>query len=132
MYAGHISQEKKFQQGWTQIGVTVTLSTSLFLRVSMSQGTIGKDYFRKQLQYHKNRFARVQKDKRAYNRIVSKCQFFEQNAQAFGVAVIFDQERKIFKSQLIKTEESEIGTTYCVSIPYGYLPKLPSAHAKQA
>jgi hypothetical protein len=98
----------------------------------MSQGTIGKYYFRKHLGYHKKHFARVQKDKRAYNRIVSKCHFFEQNAQAFGVAVIFDQERKIFKSQLIKTEESEIDTTYDISVPYRYLPKLKSAHAKQA
>jgi hypothetical protein len=98
----------------------------------MAQGTIGKDYFRKQLRYHKKRFARVRKDKRAYNRIVSECHFFERNAQAFGVAVIFDRKKKIFKSQLIKTEESEIDTTYYVSVPYRYLPKLPSAHAKQA
>jgi hypothetical protein len=96
----------------------------------MAQGKIGKDYFRKQLQYHKKCFARVQKDKQAYTRIVSKCQFFEQNAQAFGVAVIFDQESKIFKFQLIKTEESEIDTTYYVSVPYRYLLKLPFAHVK--
>jgi hypothetical protein len=110
----------------------VTLSTSLFLRDSMARGTIGRDYFRAQLRYHKRRFARVRKDKRAYNKIVDKCEFFERNAQAFGVAVIFDRKKKIFKSQRIKEEESETGTTYYVSVPYGYLPKLPSAHAEQA
>jgi hypothetical protein len=51
---------------------------------------------------------------------------------AFGVTVIFDQEKKIFESHMIKTEDSEIGTTYYVSVPYRYLPKFPSAHAEQA
>jgi hypothetical protein len=60
-------------------------------------------------------------------------EFEETNAQAFGVAVIFDKKKKIFESQRIKEKESETGTTYYVSVPYyGYLPKLPSAHAKQA
>jgi hypothetical protein len=112
--------------------MTVTLSTSLFLRVSLAQGKIGRDVFRAQLRYHKKRFARVRRDKRAYNKIVDKCQFFEQNAREFGIAAIFDRKKKIFKSQGIKEEESATGTTYYVSVPYGYLPKLPSAHAKQA
>jgi hypothetical protein len=43
MYAGHFSWEQKSQQGWTQIGVIVTLSTSLFLKVfSMAPGQIGR------------------------------------------------------------------------------------------
>jgi hypothetical protein len=127
------SQYTQDTKGWTQIGVTVTLSTALFLSVlSIAQGTIGRDYFIKQLRYHKKRFARVWNNKQAYNKIVDKCQFFEQNVEAFGVVVIFDQEKKIFKSQLIKTEEPEIGTTYYVSVPYGYLPKLPLTHVEQA
>jgi hypothetical protein len=95
----------------------------------MAQGTIGREYF---IWYHQKRFARVQNVKQAYNKIVCKCWFFEGNSEAFGVTVIFDQEKKIFESHLIKTEESEIGTTYYVSVHYGYLHNLPLAHAEQA
>jgi hypothetical protein len=73
----------------------------------MAQCAIDRYYFRKQLRYHKKRFARVQNNKQAYNKIVDKCQFFKQNAEAFGVTAIFDQEKNIFESHLIKTEESK-------------------------
>jgi hypothetical protein len=100
----------------------------------MARATIGRDYFRAQLRYHKKRFARVKADTRAYNKIVDKCQFFERNAQEFGVAVIFDRKKKIFEYKKIKLEEeAELESyTFCVSVPHKYLPKLPPSHASQA
>jgi hypothetical protein len=110
----------------------VTLSTSLSLGdFSMARGPIGRNYFLRQLWYHKKRFARIRSDKQAYNKIVDKCQFFIRNAQALGIAVIFDRKKKIFKSKRIKVEEEGNleSDTFYVSVPYGYLPKLPSSHA---
>jgi hypothetical protein len=58
----------------------------------------------------------------------------EQKAQALGIAVIFDRNKKIFEFKRIKSEvERELESdTFYVSVPYGYLPKLPSTHASQA
>jgi hypothetical protein len=99
----------------------------------MARGPIGRTYFLRQLRYHKKRFARVRTNKRAYNKIIEKCEFFERNSQALGIAVIFDRNKKIFETKRIKVEEDELETdTFCVSVPCGYLPKLPSSHASQA
>jgi hypothetical protein len=97
----------------------------------MASGLIGRDYFRSQLRYHKIRFARVRKNKRAYKRIICKCLFFERHPQAFGVAVIFNQKKRTFDSHRIK-EEEDIDTTFIVPVEKGYLPNLPSKHAEQA
>ena len=95
---------------------------------------LGKKYFREQLRYHKKRFARCKRDKRAFNKIIEKCEFFERNAQTFGVAVIFDKHKKVFKSIKIKVEDQD--EEVFVSIPWGYLPNLKersrSSHAEQA
>lgn len=96
----------------------------------MAHGLIGREYFRQQLRYHKIRFARARKNKRAYNKIIEKCEFFERNAQAFGVAVIFNRKKRSFTYIKIK-EEEEIPQVF-VSVPCNYLPKLPSPHAEQA
>jgi hypothetical protein len=67
----------------------------------MCSGLIGKEYFREQLRYHKKKFARCRKNKRAFNKIVKKIEFFERHAQAFGVSVIFDKhKRSLFQSLL--------------------------------
>jgi hypothetical protein len=78
--------------------------------------------------------ARVRSYKRAYNKIVDKFHFLEQNTQALDIAVIFDRKKKIFESKPIKVEEGGKleSDTFYVSVPYGYLPKLPSSHASQA
>jgi hypothetical protein len=95
---------------------------------------LGKEHFRKQLRRHKKLFARRSRDKRAFNKFVDKCEFFERNAQTFGVAVIFDKHKKVFKSIKIKVEDQD--EEVFVSIPWGYLPKLKEAsrtsHAEQA
>ena len=100
----------------------------------MCHSLLGKEHFREQLRYHKKRFARCKRDKRAFNKIIEKCEFFERYAQQFGVAVIFDKDKKIFKSIKIKLEDQE--EEVFVSIPWGYLPKLKersrSSHAEQA
>jgi hypothetical protein len=115
----------------------VTLTTSLFLRVisvfryPMCQGLIGKEYFREQLRYHKKRFARCRKNKRAFNKIVKKCEFFERHAQSFGVAVTFDKDKKVFKSIKIKVED--LDEEVFVPVTFGYFPKRGSrSHAEQA
>jgi hypothetical protein len=100
----------------------------------MARGSIGRKYFLRQLRYHKKQFARVQRDKQAYNKIVDKCQFFKRNAQALGIAVIIARKKKIIESKRIKVEEEgELESdTFYVSVPNGCLPKLPSSHASQA
>jgi hypothetical protein len=101
----------------------------------MCSGLAGKEYFCAQLRYHKKKFARCRKDKRAFNKIVKKIAFFEKYGQYFGVAVQFDKDKKIFKSIKIKVEDPD--TRYFVPIPYKYFPTLPSergrsSHASQA
>jgi hypothetical protein len=94
---------------------------------------MSRDYFLRQLRYHKKYFSRVQTDKRAYNKIVDKCHFFKKNAQVLGIAAIFYRKKKIFESKQIKVEEEELETdTWCLSALYEYLPKLPSSNASQA
>lgn len=96
----------------------------------MGRGLIGREYFRYQLRYHKKRFARVRTNNLAYKRIIKKCQFFENHAQSFGVAVLFNKEDRTFESHRIKEEEDR--EIIFVPVPPGYLPKLPPQHAKQA
>jgi hypothetical protein len=101
----------------------------------MCSGLIGKEYFREQLRYHKKKFAWCRNNKRAFNKIVKKIEFFERYAQAFGVAVIFDKDKKIFKSIKIKVEDPD--EEVFVPVPFGYFPKrgasrLRLSHAEQA
>jgi hypothetical protein len=55
-------------------------------------------------------------------------------SHALGIAVIFDRKKKIFESKQINVEEEgELESdTFYVSVPLGYLPKIPSHHASQA
>jgi hypothetical protein len=107
--------------------VTVAPTTPLFLGLfPMCHQLLGRFYFYKQLRYHKKRFARVSKDKRAYKKIIDKCEFFQRTAPLFGRVVIFDKHKKIFETRILKIEEDvETGKEF-VTVPYGYLPKLPN------
>jgi hypothetical protein len=105
----------------------VALTTPFFLGLfSMCHQLLDRFYFYNQLRYHKKRFARVRKDKRAYKRIIDKCEFFQRNAPLFGRVVIFDKHKKIFETRILKIEEDVDTDEEFVSVPFGYLPKLPT------
>jgi hypothetical protein len=88
---------------------------------------LGREYFYEQLRYHEKRFARVRKDKRAYRKIIPKCEFFRRNAPLFARVVLFDKDKRTFEVKPLKIEEEEgrgIKEPF-VGVPYGYLPTLP-------
>jgi hypothetical protein len=91
---------------------------------------IGKTHFRNELRYHNKRFARVRRNKRAYNKIISKCEFFERHAATFDTIVLFDREKKTFKSRKVKVEDFEDGEKrqeIFLSIPVDFFPHRTSA-----
>jgi hypothetical protein len=99
----------------------------------MCRYSVGKEWFREKLKYHKKRFARSRHDKRAYNRCVKKCEFFERHAAAFDTLVLFNREKKTFSYKYIKVEEDrDEDQIKLLFLPVNVLRSFPSNTAHSA
>jgi hypothetical protein len=68
---------------------------------------IGKTEFVSELKRLKKRSVRARTNKRAYNKVNKKLQFFEKYKNEFGVVITYHFRPTRFNFKLIKTEELE-------------------------